>query len=210
MNEGLLPLFPLELVLLPHATVPLHIFEERYKEMIGECLRFEAEFGIVLAKDKGILRTGCTGAVTEVVERYEDGRMDILVEGRRRFHIVSVNTSREYLRAEVEFFDDSGEPEDDPALARRALAAFLEFGRVAGASQTPPEPGAPDLSFRLAQISPDLDFRQFLLDMTSEHERLSRTASHLEQITARRRVENAMRRTARGNGHGRHLGNLTE
>lgn len=210
MNEGLLPLFPLELVLLPHAIVPLHIFEERYKQMIGECLRFDAEFGIVLAKDKGILRTGCAGAVTQVVERYEDGRMDILVEGRRRFHIVNINTSREYLRAEVEYFTDTVDPKDDPALARRALAAFLEFGRVSGAPQAPPALDAPDLSFRLAHISPDLDFRQFLLDLTSEHERLSRTASHLEQITARRRVENAMRRTARGNGHGRHLGNLIE
>lgn len=208
MNEGLLPLFPLELVLLPHASVPLHIFEERYKEMIGECLRLESEFGIVLAREKGILRTGCTASITKVLERYEDGRMDILIEGRRRFHIVNVDTGRAFLRAEVEYFDDTEFTPASPALARRALAAFIEYNQAAGAEREPPSIDDPDLSFRLAQVSPDLDFRQFLLDMTSEEERLSRTAGHLEQITARKRLENAMRRSARGNGHGRHLGNL--
>lgn len=208
MNEGLLPLFPLELVLLPHASVPLHIFEERYKEMIGECLRLETEFGIVLAREKGILRTGCTASITKVLERYEDGRMDILIQGLRRFRIVRVDDRRAFLRAEVEYFDDTESAPAGPVLARRALAAFIEYSHAAGAEQEPPAIDEPDLSFRLAQISPDMDFRQFLLDMTSEEERLSRTAGHLEQITARKRLENALRRTARGNGHGRHLGNV--
>lgn len=208
MNDGLLPLFPLELVLLPHASVPLHIFEERYKEMIGECLRMESEFGIVLARNKGILRTGCTASIAEVLERHEDGRLEILTRGGRRFHIVNVDTSRAFLQAEVEYFGDTDLAPAGAALARRALAAFIEYNEASGSGQEPPSLDEPDLSFRLAQISPDMDFRQFLLDLTSEQERLARTAGHLEQITARRRLENAMRRSARGNGHGRHLGNL--
>jgi Lon protease-like protein len=209
MSEGLLPIFPLELVLLPHAELPLHIFEERYKEMIGECLRLETEFGVVQAKGKGILRTGCTAIITKVVERYDDGRLDILTVGRRRFHILEVNTSREYLRAEVEFFGDTDSGPGEPSTARRALAAFLEYNRAAGSEAEPPSLQDPDLSFRLAQASPDLDFRQFILDLTSEQERLARTAQHLEQMTLRKRVENAMRGRARSNGHGRHLGPLT-
>lgn len=206
MNEGLLPLFPLDLVLLPHASAPLHIFEDRYKEMIGECLRLEAEFGIVLAREKGILRTGCTASITKVLERYEDGRMDILTLGRRRFHIAGIDNSRAFLQAEVEYFADTESAPAGSALARRALVAFIEYAQVAGAEQEPPSIGDPELSFRLGQISPDMQFRQLLLALTSEQERLSRTISHLEQMTARKRVETAMRRSARGNGHGRHLG----
>ncbi len=209
MNDGLLPLFPLELVLLPHATIPLHIFEERYKEMIGECLRLETEFGVVLAKKDGILRTGCTAAVTRVLERYEDGRLDILARGQRRFHIESLDTERAFLRGEVEFFIDTDEAPADSELARRALAAYLEYAQAAGSDTEPPALGDHDLSFRLAEISTDPDFRQFLLDLTSESERLLRTAEHLERAAARKRVETAIKRTARGNGHGRHLGPLS-
>jgi len=210
MNDGLLPIFPLEVVLLPHAPLPLHIFEERYKEMIGECLRLETEFGVVQAKNNGILRTGCTAAITEVLERHEDGRLDILTRGQRRFHIALIDTGREFLRAEVEFFADTDEPRPEPALARRALAAYLEFARAAESTPDPPSLEEPDLSFRLAQISSDLDFRQFLLDVTSERERLLRTAEYLERAAARKRIESAMRRTARTNGRGRHLGSLTD
>ena len=106
MQQELLPLFPLQLVLLPGAGLPLHIFEERYKEMIGEAINDGTEFGIVLASEKGIVNTGCTAVVQRVVNRYDDGRMDIIARGRRRFEILLLNEEKNYLRGAVEFFDD--------------------------------------------------------------------------------------------------------
>src|ERR1700740_1133249 len=84
MQQGLLPLFPLQVVLLPGAELPLHIFEDRYKEMIGEVIRDRLEFGVVLASEKGIVNTGCSATVDKVLRQYPDGRMDILSRGRRR------------------------------------------------------------------------------------------------------------------------------
>src|ERR1700735_5339812 len=104
--QGWLPLFPLQVVLLPEAELPLHIFEDRYKEMIGEVLRDKIEFGVVLANEKGIVNTGCTATVDRVVRQYPDGRMDIVTLGRRRFEITRLNDERPFLRGAVEFFDD--------------------------------------------------------------------------------------------------------
>src|SRR5204862_8160645 len=109
MQQGLLPLFPLQVVLLPGSQLPLHIFEDRYKEMIGEVLRDKLEFGVVLASEKGIVNTGCTATVDRVLREYPDGRLDILTRGRRRFEILLLNEERSFLRGAVEFFDD-----DDP------------------------------------------------------------------------------------------------
>ncbi len=82
MQEGLLPLFPLQVVLFPGGELPLHIFEDRYKEMIGEALRDKQEFGVVLASEKGVVNTGCTATVDKVLRRYPDGRLDILADSR--------------------------------------------------------------------------------------------------------------------------------
>ncbi|MGZ4199315.1 MAG: LON peptidase substrate-binding domain-containing protein, partial [Thermoleophilia bacterium] len=87
-DDGLLGLFPLGIVLLPSEVVPLHIFEERYKVMIGECLDRESEFGIVWLSDKGLCDIGCTARITQVLDRFDDGRMNILVAGDRPFRLV--------------------------------------------------------------------------------------------------------------------------
>src|SRR6266481_4942411 len=100
-SELLLPLFPLEVVLLPGATLPLHIFEERYKLMIGEALEGRSEFGIVLAKGRSLANLGCSAEVEKVVKRYEDGRLDILTAGRRRFEILFLDDQKPYLQAAV-------------------------------------------------------------------------------------------------------------
>jgi Lon protease-like protein len=210
MNDGLLPLFPLELVLLPHETIPLHVFEERYKEMIGECLRLEAEFGVVQARDNGIVRTGCTAVVAKVTEQYEDGRMDILIRGQRRFRIRRLDTERAFVRAEVEYFWDEERDATDASLVRRALAAYLLYAEATGREAGKPVLDEPDLSFRLSAISTDRDFRQYLLDLSNERERLMRTADHLERGAARKKIETAIKKTARSNGHGKHLGTLSE
>src|SRR6476619_4043233 len=98
MSSRLLPLFPLHIVVFPRTRAPLHIFEERYKEMVGNGIRDDSEFGIVLAKQDGIVNAGCTVAVEKVLEMYPDGRMDIITRGNRRFEIVSLNEEKDFLQ----------------------------------------------------------------------------------------------------------------
>src|SRR5579863_4465739 len=122
-----LPLFPLQVVLLPEAELPLHIFEERYKEMIQEAIRGQLEFGVVLANEKGIVNTGCTASIHKVLREYPDGRLDILAVGRRRFEILRLNDERSFLRGAVEFFDDEEAPPPPPETRQQAIAAYNEL-----------------------------------------------------------------------------------
>ena len=119
MNR-LLPLFPLQLVAFPGSAIPLHIFEERYKEMVGEAEARRSEFGIVLAKDGGISNAGCTVVVEQVLQRYPDGRFDLIARGQRRFEIVSLDQEKDYLRGDVEFFSDEDNAPPDAVLRQRA------------------------------------------------------------------------------------------
>ena len=102
----LLPLFPLEIVVFPGAPLPLHIFEPRYKEMIGECLSQNRAFGMVRAKENALSAIGCSARILTVIKKYEDGRMDISAEGAQRFEIIQLSQERSFLQAEVAFFDD--------------------------------------------------------------------------------------------------------
>ncbi|HWE49296.1 MAG TPA: LON peptidase substrate-binding domain-containing protein [Bryobacteraceae bacterium] len=113
LPQGLLPLFPLRLVVFPGNVIPLHIFEPRYKEMVGEAAADGTEFGIVLATREGISRIGCTVIVEGLGNRQEDGSFDVSTRGNRRFKILSLDQEKSYLRGEVEFFDDD-EPKEDP------------------------------------------------------------------------------------------------
>jgi Lon protease-like protein len=102
----LLPLFPLDVVLLPGTPLPLHIFEPRYREMVSECLSQEKRFGVVRAKDEGVAEIGCTAEILTVTKKYPDGRMDIVTEGRERFEVMQVNQDRSFLQAEVLYLRD--------------------------------------------------------------------------------------------------------
>ena len=118
---SLLPLFPLDVVLFPGAPLPLHIFEPRYKEMIGECLEHKRPFGMVRALQDSLAEVGCTAAIVNVLRKYDDGRLDINTEGRQRFEIVQLNQERSFLRGEVIFFDDepgAPKPAELETLAR--------------------------------------------------------------------------------------------
>src|SRR2546421_9613576 len=110
------PLFPLGMVALPSEVVPLHIFEERYKTMIGDCLDDESEFGIVWLSDDGLRPIGCACEITEVLERMEDGRMNILTRGTRPFRVLERQDALPYPAGEVEFLDDRAEAVDDNEL----------------------------------------------------------------------------------------------
>src|SRR4051812_16389463 len=120
MSSRMIPLFPLNVVVFPRTRLPLHIFEERYKEMVGQVIGDESEFGIVLAKQDGIVNAGCTVAIEKVLEMYPDGRMDIMTVGRRRFEVVSLNEEKPYLQGEVAFFDDDDFSPPPPDVRQEA------------------------------------------------------------------------------------------
>ncbi len=199
MPEALLPLFPLNVVLFPESPLPLHIFEDRYKEMIGESMRDRSEFGVVLATEKGIANVGCTALVDTVLKRYDDGRLDIVVNGRRRFEIQTIDQEREFLRAEVEFYDD----EDDELAPLHVREAVVRDAAAMGATDL--DVVHPRLSFRVAQAVEDLELRQVVLSLRSENERIRHLASFLPQFAAKRRLTEHIRTIAPKNGHSHHL-----
>ncbi|MBM3735183.1 MAG: ATP-dependent protease La domain-containing protein [Acidobacteria bacterium] len=205
MQDGLLPLFPLSAVLLPSNQLPLHIFEDRYKEMISHVLDAGSEFGVVLAAQGGIANAGCTASVEEVVKRYEDGRMDIVTAGRRRFTIVSLDQEKSYLRGAVEFFEDG--PGSAPIeLRREAIRICKEADAQDPAAEmnVAAEPDDPWLSFNLAGSFEDLMFRQQLLTMRSEAGRLRRIIEFAPTYGERRKQVAYIRDVAGQNGHSHH------
>jgi Lon protease-like protein len=204
--QGWLPLFPLQVVLLPNAELPLHIFEDRYKEMIAEVLREKIEFGVVMANERGIVNTGCTATIERVLREYPDGRMDILTLGRRRFEIERVNEERAFLRGEVNYFDDDvndGETPTEDECRARAIAGYNELRALSADSPLPSsETFDPQLSFRLARPIQDLGFRQALLTARSEAERLRQLAEFLPAFLIRQRRIERVKQAAPRNGHG--------
>lgn len=202
MNR-LLPLFPLQLVAFPGSAIPLHIFEERYKEMIGEAEARGSEFGIVLAKEGGIVNAGCTVVVEKVLRRYPDGRFDMIARGRRRFEIVSLDQEKDYLRGEVRYFDDQDEPPVSAELRKRAGEAFERIQKALPESKNvEPDMHHPLLSFQLAQVVEDLDFQNMLQRSRSEAERLRMFAEFAEGYISRRLYAEKMKGLAPLNGFG--------
>ena len=178
----LLPLFPLDLVLLPGVPLPLHVFEPRYKEMIAECLDEKKPFGVVRASSNGVAEIGCTAEIVEVTKRYDDGRMDILTRGVERFEVLQVHDERTFLEAEFTVIEDEpGTPNSE--LVQQAVRLHGEIVKLAGADAEGPKEGAEHLSFLLAGSLPlDLDFKQKLLTTLSEPKRLQAVISYLEAV----------------------------
>jgi Lon protease-like protein len=180
--NSLLPIFPLELVLLPGVPLPLHIFEPRYKEMIAECLEQKKPFGIVRASSDGVADVGCTAEIMSVTKKYDDGRMDILARGVDRFEVIEVNQDRSFLQAEIAVMED--EPERPPTgMVTQAVRLHAEIAKLAGEDPSGPDEGAGNLSFLLAGSLPlDLDFKQNLLSTLSEAKRLEAVVRYLEAV----------------------------
>src|ERR1051325_5705013 len=203
MSSRLLPLFPLNVVVFPRTRLPLHIFEERYKEMVGNALRDESEFGIVLAKDDGIVNAGCTVAVEKVLEMYPDGRMDILTAGRRRFEIASLNEEKSYLQGEVSFFDDDDFAPTPEEVRQEALTQYQELSALPNTREHPaPDLADPQLSFQLAHAVSDLDFLNGLLRQRSETLRLKSLSAFLAEYIPRQRTIERMKVLGPTNGYG--------
>jgi Lon protease-like protein len=199
--DTLIPLFPLDVVLFPGTPLPLHIFEPRYKEMIGECLEQHRTFGVVRVVEQGLAEVGCTAEIITVVKEYPDGRLDLVAEGRKRFEVLRVNQERSFLQAEVLMIED--EPGAPPqADTTRAVQLHSELLALAGARQDLSAADPELLSFYLAGSLPlDLDFKQRLLSLRSEPERVSLLISYLETIIPNLRRAATARQKAGGNGH---------
>ena len=169
--------------------------------MIGECLAEHRTFGVVRAVDQGLADVGCTAEIITVVKEYPDGRLDLVTEGRRRFEVVRVNQERSFLQAEVLMIDD--EPGiASQADASRAVALHSELLAIAGAQQDLSAADPLLLSFYLTGSLPlDLDFKQKLLALRSETERIRLLISYLETIIPNLRRAATAREKAGGNGH---------
>jgi len=194
------PLFPLGLVALPTEHIPLHVFEERYKTMIGECLDRDAEFGIVWLADDELKSVGCACAVGQVLERFDDGRMNILCQGTRVFRLVERREHLPYPAGTVEFLDDRDE-EPDAAMVERARSAYAEL--VERATDKRPEAGdleTMDAYAMAATVDFGPEAKQGLLELRSENARL-RLVERLFRAAMRRLdfIERAHER-ARSNG----------
>ena len=199
---SLLPVFPLELVLLPGAPLPLHIFEPRYREMISECLERNQTFGVLRAKEETMAEVGCTAEIIAVTKKYPDGRMDIVTQGRERFEVVRLNHERSFLQAEIMLIKDEGEKASEKDVGQ-AVQLHGEIMRLAGAQPASiADIDAAQVAYFLAGSLPlDLDFKQSLLGMKSESERIQSLISYLQSVLPNLRHSVRVRQKASGNGH---------
>jgi Lon protease-like protein len=192
-----LGLFPLPLVLLPTERVPLHIFEERYRELIGECLDSGGDFGIVYADDDGVRDIGTRARVTEVLARMADGRLDILVEGGDRFRLLELTTGRSFNTGDVSPVEDEEDPAG-PESIERALGLFDRLRELTGSDVDVPEADTAQLSFVLAgRVELPSDDKLVLLRDVSERSRMDRVCDLLEvAMSTARHVRGAAERAA--------------
>ena len=207
MTASRIPLFPLNVVLYPGATLPLHIFEPRYKLMIQHCLRHNSEFGVILAGEKGVATIGCTAAITRKLKDYDDGRMDILTQGRTIFRALNLLHEKDYHEALVEFLTDPGEIRREPVRHHEEavlLGLFQEchtliYGQLWVTSDVEsPWP----LSFQMgARLPLEIEEKQALLEMRAELDRRRFLIERLKDMLPRLGHLHQTRRTAAGNGH---------
>jgi Lon protease-like protein len=194
------PLFPLGIVALPGEMVPLHIFEERYKTMMNECLRDEREFGIVWLSDDGLREVGCACEIDRVLERMDDGRMNLLARGTRPFRIVERQGHLAYPAGVVEFVEDR-EEQPDPSLLEAAHEAYGELVKRA-TDREPTEEELAEMSAYAMAATVDfgLDAKQGLLDLRSENARLRLVARLFRAALKRLDFVDRAQARARSNG----------
>jgi Lon protease-like protein len=208
MTDSRIPLFPLNVVLYPGATLPLHIFEPRYKLMIQHCLNHNFEFGVILAGESGVATVGCTATITQKLKDYDDGRMDILTQGRTIFRAIKLLHENEYHEAMVEFLSDrpesvrepAGHPEEAVLLGLFQECHTLIYGQLWMTSDVEsPWP----LSFQMAARLPlEVEQKQTLLETRTEHDRRTILIERLNEMLPRLGQMHQTRRHAAGNGKG--------
>jgi Lon protease-like protein len=207
MTDSRIPLFPLNVVLYPGATLPLHIFEPRYKLMINHCIQHNREFGVILAGEKGVATIGCTAAITQKLKDYDDGRMDVLTQGRTIFRALNLLHEKDYHEALVEFLADDAAPPRQPARNEEEaelLSLFQEchallYGQLWVTSGVEsPWP----LSFQMgARLPLELEEKQALLEIRAEPDRRTFLIDRLKDMLPRLGHLHQARRSPAGNGH---------
>ena len=202
-----IPLFPLNVVLFPGATLPLHIFEHRYRVMVRRCLSEGLEFGIILATEKGVATVGCTAAITQRLKEHPDGRVEILTEGRSVFRVVELLEDREYREAIVEYLAEDITPVSKTELHQKESALLGIFQEchsllydqpwVTTSKEKPAE-----LSYRMAARLPlSLEDRQTILELRAEVERQNYLIQWMTEIIPRLAQQQRARHHIASNGH---------
>ena len=199
-TDSSLPLFPLDMVMLPHRRVPLHIFEERYQLMINRVVDNETEFGMVWGNDEEFCDIGCAARVIQVVNRFPDGRMNIMIEGTRRFRVVTRADDTPYISGQIQEIDDQEEPYDLD-LGDRVRGLFGEALKLS-LGWTTPQPAISELGHLSYAVAGNLSLphenQQALLECTSVNDRLKMVEEALTD--ALENLREIKRRTG-GNGH---------
>ena len=203
MRPDRIPLFPLNVVLLPGAELPLHIFEPRYREMVHGCMRQRSEFGLLLSVPNGVARVGCTAEIMEVLKRYPDGRMDIITVGRVPFRVVELFTENPLLEGQVDYLEDREEcflPPKPELVELYETCHTLIFGDYPkNIGRNSPE----SFSFLIAGALPmDLLWKQQVLELRSEADRQERLLSYLRGWAPHLQKAETVRVQSAGNGHG--------
>jgi len=200
-----LPLFPLDVLFFPEMLLPLHIFEERYKEMIGECLQGRSPFGVLYAHDDRVEMIGCTAEISQVIKRYPDGRIDLVALGQKRFQVSFFDSEKAYLRASIELLPDSaGDDEPSEKQARQALELFTQACKLMGRDN--PEEFSRESSFRglafklAASLQLHNEIRQRILEARSEDQRLEELTQHLSDLIPRLTEKHKSAKQAGSNG----------
>ena len=206
-SNNLISLFPLGLVLLPGQVLPLHIFEERYKLMIRECIENNQQFGIVLYDGGKLYSAGCTAAIQEITKEYDDGRMDIVCVGRKRFIIKELIEDRPYMEGKVVYFDDINEDISAETLssAEKGIDILVEyFGviRTEEMSETNSIINLIRISFQLSSTEGfSLEEKQRFLEMTSTSKRIEKSVESLNILLDRIKISKEIDKIIGGNGH---------
>jgi Lon protease-like protein len=202
----------LGVIILPYMTLPLHIFEERYKLMISECIEEDKPFGIVLFDGQDLHSMGCMARVTEVTKRYKDGRMDIVTRGEKRFIIQKVITEKPYMEAYVNFFEDVDKtpPNELHPLLQKGRQLLMELSKLDQLTEDlylPTQSSPLKLSFAIAALEGfTVAERQRFLEMTSTAERIKKGVQALSRLVQRSSLTNEIRVIIGGNGNpSRHL-----
>jgi Lon protease-like protein len=200
-----IPLFPLDVVLMPGAELPLHIFEPRYKVMIARCLDEKLDFGMILAANQSVVGTGCTAEIVRKIRDYPDGRMDILATGRAVFRLTELLEEKEYYEGTVEYLaDDAYAPDQEQYAPLVQLFQKCHILLFSSPWLDDPEAEEATLAYRMAALLPvELEKRQALLEMRSERERRETMLRWMERFVPRLIAQQKTRERAGGNGHAR-------
>jgi Lon protease-like protein len=205
--QSKIPIFPLGVVLLPEMLLPLHIFEDRYKTMISECIKEEKEFGVVLYDGSEIKNIGCLAKITQITKKYSDGKMDILTQGTHRFMIDNIDEEKSYLQAEVSYFDD--EDFEDLVISKEKHEQAIDLlKKIAELTRNNPdlvsshEFSTQQLSFIIASIEGfTVQEKQEFLEMQSTAQRLDKGIEALDKLVERIRINDEIKKIIGGNGH---------